>query len=453
MKGLLFTYALTYGGAVASLFNPFVGLLIYICFATIRPESLWFWSVPPGNYSRIVALGLLAGWALHGFGDRNFGRAKPVVYALMAFWVWSAVSAHYSPSPSIGWAFVEAKSKIFLPFLVGATLINSVDRLKQLAWVLVLSQGYVAYDLNRAYYDGFNRLERVGFSGMDNNSFAIGMVAVSGVAFFLGLRETVLWRRLVCFGAAALMVHCCMFAMSRGAMLGLTIMGIVSFYFVAKQPKHWWALAVALILAFRLAGPEVTQRYFTTFVDPEERDASAQSRVDMWKQCIEVTLENPIVGCGPDHWPLMASRFGWVEGKEAHTLWLQTGAEMGFPGIGFLLSFYGLCSLGLWQFWHRVDLYERWDPWIIDVAPMVIASLAGFAVSAQFVSMEGLEPPYYIALLGVGALRLGSQQSAEWEAEMEDEDAEAEDAEQDEAEAAYAEPDDVDAPQSVQTTA
>ena len=28
MKGLLFTFALTYGGAVISLFNPFYGLLI-----------------------------------------------------------------------------------------------------------------------------------------------------------------------------------------------------------------------------------------------------------------------------------------------------------------------------------------------------------------------------------------------------------------------------------------
>ena len=39
MKGLLFTYALTYGGAVVSLFNPFYGLLIYVCFAIMRPET------------------------------------------------------------------------------------------------------------------------------------------------------------------------------------------------------------------------------------------------------------------------------------------------------------------------------------------------------------------------------------------------------------------------------
>src|SRR5207249_1975903 len=68
MKGLIFTYILTYGGAIIAPFRPFAGLLIYICFATIKPEALWYWSVPKGNYSRIIAIALLLGWAAHGFG-------------------------------------------------------------------------------------------------------------------------------------------------------------------------------------------------------------------------------------------------------------------------------------------------------------------------------------------------------------------------------------------------
>ena len=40
MKGLIFTYLLTYGGAAVSLFRPFTGLLIYVCFAIIKPDAL-----------------------------------------------------------------------------------------------------------------------------------------------------------------------------------------------------------------------------------------------------------------------------------------------------------------------------------------------------------------------------------------------------------------------------
>ena len=32
-KGLIFTYVVTYGGALVSLYKPYVGLLIYVCFA------------------------------------------------------------------------------------------------------------------------------------------------------------------------------------------------------------------------------------------------------------------------------------------------------------------------------------------------------------------------------------------------------------------------------------
>jgi hypothetical protein len=60
VKLLLFTYLLAYGGALVSLFNPFVGFLTYVCFAILKPDDLWWWSVPQGNYSRVEAGGCVA---------------------------------------------------------------------------------------------------------------------------------------------------------------------------------------------------------------------------------------------------------------------------------------------------------------------------------------------------------------------------------------------------------
>jgi hypothetical protein len=42
---------------------------------------------------------------------------------------------------------------------------------------------------------------------------------------------------------------------------------------------------------------------------------------------------------------------------------------------------------------------------------MVIASLTGFAVAAQFVSLDRLETPYYIAIIGAALLKLSSTQA------------------------------------------
>jgi O-antigen ligase len=286
------------------------------------------------------------------------------------------------------------------------TLIDSPEKLKQVAWVLLLSLGYVALDLNLSYLDGFNRVYEIGFGGMDNNCVAIAMVTGAGLAFFMGIRETNGWRRWLAFAVAALMAHCVMFSLSRGGMLALVITGGITFLLIPKQPRHYAYFALAVAVALRMAGPTVVDRFQTIFVGEQMRDASAESRLDLWANCWQVMLDNPLLGVGPDHWPLIAARYGWPAGKEAHSLWLQIGAEMGFPGIALLLFFYGSCAWGAWQL---LQLDHNFSSWFAGSARVVIASLAGFSVAACFVSLEGLEFPYYVVLLGAGAMKLHEQ--------------------------------------------
>ncbi|MCC7087150.1 MAG: O-antigen ligase family protein [Pirellulales bacterium] len=402
MKGLLFTYALTYGGALASLVNPFIGLLIYVCFAIIKPESLWHYSVPAGNYSRIVAAALLAGWAFQGFGDWNFGRARVVVWSLLGFMAWYMLSAIFAINQEVAWGDVEAKGKVVLPFLVGITIVRSPAQLKQLAWVIMLSQGFVAYEANMSYLTGgFNWIREIGFGGMDNNCCAIAMVCGTGFAFFLGLAETG-WKRWLAFAAAAFMAHAIMISNSRGGMLALMITGGASFVLIRKQPVHYVYLLLAVIVGVRMAGPSVWERFNTTFAAQEDRDESAQSRIDLWKVCLQITASNPIFGIGPNNTPLVTHEYGFTKGKSPHTLWLQTASDLGLPGIAMLLTFYFSAILGLWRLAKEFDPLA---PELADSCRMVIAALIGFMVAAQFVSLLGLELPFYVALVGAGYLK------------------------------------------------
>ena len=76
------------------------------------------------------------------------------------------------------------------------------------------------------------------------------------------------------------------------------------------------------------------------------------------------------------------------------------------PGLLFLVLFYGLCVIRLIPLARETSSVP--DPWLRYLARAVIASLCGFALAAQFVSLVGLETPYYIALIGAGALKLAS---------------------------------------------
>jgi probable O-glycosylation ligase (exosortase A-associated) len=405
VKGLIFTYLLTYGGAVVSLFNPFVGLLVYVCFAIVKPDAMWFWSVEPGNYSRIVAIGLLVGWAVRGFGNWHFGRARGMIVALIGLMLWSTLAATWALESEIAWNFVESLAKIVLPVVVGITTINSMDKLKQLAWVIVLSQGYVAFEFNLTYYQGYNRLYEEGFAYMDNNCNAIALVTGVGIAFFLGLSARSLWHKALAFLASLLMVNAIFFSYSRGGMLALVITGGFSFFLIPKRLVHYLVFAAAILVGFRLAGHEVIDRFQTVFSDASECDKSASSRLDLWKACLDSTWHEPM-GLGPDQFPLVVDRYGYPRGKEAHSLWLQLGAELGIPGLLFLALYYGLCIYRLWPLTRESHPVN--DPWERHFARMVIASLVGFAVAAQFVSLKLLESPYYVALIGAGVLKLTS---------------------------------------------
>jgi probable O-glycosylation ligase (exosortase A-associated) len=407
MKSMLFVYGLTYGGALASFINPFVGLLVYIWFAVVRPEKMWPWGVPPGNYSRVVGIALLAGWALHGFGRWDLGRARAVITALVGYFLWVILSAVKAPDQPVAWAVVELKSKIIIPILVGITTINSLKQLKIFAWVLLVGQAYPAYELNMTYFGGYNQLREEGFADMDNNSYAIALVTSSGLAFFLFLYSEKWWQKAIAAASAAFMVHAVLFSFSRGGMLGLAILSLAIFVLMSKGWKECLAFLLAAVVGLSLAGSEVRARFVTTFADKENRDASAESRIELWTACWDTMLMYPAFGAGPDHMPLRMEQYGFRRGKEAHTLWLQVGAELGFPGVLMLLSYYGICILRLWPIARGKA--EVADPWLTYLARMVIASLIGFAVSAQFVSLDDLEPPYYIALLGAGVLKLSSQ--------------------------------------------
>jgi probable O-glycosylation ligase (exosortase A-associated) len=406
-KGAILVWVMAYGGAAVALFNPFIGLLIYVAFAIIRPEAIWGFALGIGNnFSLIVALALLAGWLFRGFGDWRFGRAKGVVLALLGFFCWMIVSAVPAPNQTEAWTIVQEQAKIVLPFLVGMTTINSIKQLKYLAWVIVLAHGYVAYELNLAYFQGMNVVHEQGFGGMDNNCVAITMATASGLALFLGLQAPGVWRKLLGLVNAGLMIHVVMLTFSRGGMMALIICGAVSFLLIPKKPIHYAIFLTGILIAFRLAGPQVVERFSTVFAEEGARDWSAQSRLDMWKDCVDIMARNPLVGLGPHHFPSVAPQYGWSAGKEAHTLWLQIGAELGIPGLTFLVAFYVLCLIKLWPFLFRKK--GEIDPWYQDTARMVTASIVAFAVSAQFVSLVGLEIPYYVILLGAGALKLQS---------------------------------------------
>ena len=85
MKGLLFTYLVTFLGVTGCVITPFYGFLAYVALALLRPEFLWSYSINGGRFSLTVAVAMFVSWGLRGFGRWDLGKARPVVLLFTGF--------------------------------------------------------------------------------------------------------------------------------------------------------------------------------------------------------------------------------------------------------------------------------------------------------------------------------------------------------------------------------
>ncbi|MCS7015522.1 MAG: O-antigen ligase family protein [Gemmatales bacterium] len=417
MIGLVASYTACTLAVTLGIVYPYIALLIYVVFAVVKPAEMWFWSLAGTRLSSLVFCGLALGWVLHGFADWRLRYAWMPVLALLWFWGWGWISWCNStdtslppPSTSLYSDYSPHKfesppdqllqlAKVILPCVIGITLLDSEKKVLGLLWAMILAQGYVAWEMNVSYLlEGYNRIRLEGFAGLDNNSVAVSLVTCCLPAFIAAYYCSSLWLRVMLTACGLLIIHAILLTFSRGGMIALLVSVATAFLVMKGDWKKWIVLVLVTIVAIVLCGPEVWERFMTIFVPPQELDPAARSRLELWEDCLDVMLRFPWCGVGPDNWPRIAVDYGWPPGKEAHSLWLQTGAELGIPGLLAIVTYY--IATG-WR------LY-RWAPTASSLQATrdaVIVGLSGFVVAAQFVSLELLETPYYLALCGLGGLR------------------------------------------------
>jgi putative inorganic carbon (hco3(-)) transporter len=409
MKGLILTYLITFAGAIAALRYPLIGLQVYVGLAVLRPQAIFGFAGDLSNLSLLVGVPVLIGWALQGFGSWRLGRGWPVVVFFLLFVAWYLISASQALEPSVSYPFVLELAKLALPFFVGITLMDGEKDWRPMLWTIVLAQGYVGLEQNINYLvKGYNTAGE-GFGGMDNNCFGVSLLTVLGPAMALMISsKTWYWRGLAA-ASAALILHTILLTFSRGAMVGLLAVAFVAFVMMPKRPKYIGALLLTCLIALRFVGPQLADRYGSAFAPAGERDASAESRLDLWISCLQVIEAYPVLGVGPANWRIIANKYGWPEGKSAHSVWMETGAEIGVPGVMFLMMFFGSAVMKLWPVARARQTEE--NRYEVILASGVVLAIVGFAVSGQFVSIPALEVPYYVTMLGVAMLKTTTREA------------------------------------------
>lgn len=401
---------------------PHVGVLLWCWTALVIPSffSYGFAGVIP--YNKIVAIITLLGWLF----SREPKTLPPnaTLFLLALFAIWGTVSAltgiSYTDDALREW---ENFLKILVFAFVVAGLMTSKDRITALLYAAVLSLGFHGVVAGAKFIasGGASHMYGPGSSIIgDNNHFALAMIVLIPITFYLYRQSTHRLLKLALIGTILLALATIMGTSSRGGLLGIVAVGGLAF--MRSPNKFRNALIVTPLVVAALAfAPEQWSNRMDTIAEAGQ-DNSFMGRVIAWKQSTLIALDHPVFGGGfyavQDFaiWMKYAQDFhkldfiptdqpNPVRAFAAHSIYFQTLGDLGFVGLGIFLAI-------LITSWRNASATIRatrdrpeWH-WARDLARALQYSLFAYAISGAALNMAYFDFIYMIFALLVALRRL-----------------------------------------------
>ncbi len=422
MKHLLFLAAITTLSGIGALYHPFWGVLLYYLLAVLRPQYLWNWSLPVDvRWSLIAAAIAVAGTLLALPRVIKTARLNAFIVLTGIFSLLLLLSYLTASESATAGAYGTEYAKILFLALLAAMVIDQLWQVRVLALTVMLTIGYIAYEVNYLYFfDGRLDIYRYGFGGLDNNGAGLLLAMGVPLAYTVGLAAQKRWQRFGCWLLGIFMIHAVMMSYSRGAMVAALAGAAWLLWHHRPRMQALAAAGVVGLIVLTLAGAEIRERFFST--TRFEADRSAQSRLDSWAAGWRIAWDRPIFGQGIRNSRYLSQNFGADSfGRTIHSQYIQVAADSGIPAM---LTFVGLLAVSLASLHrgHRMCRERIDDPtsacppedFDADSADRMrelhltaaislgcAASLVIYAVGALFLSLELFELPWLLMVMAI----------------------------------------------------
>lgn len=415
--GPLIVYAAIVATCLAGIFRPFWGLAGYLFLLYLQPEWIWRYDgLSELKYQKYCAICLLIGTVMQGSkGNRLLGWSAVSMYSMFGFLALAWLSSWNSVSPSYSTFYVDVLWKTVLIAFVIVRLIDSPKKAVHLMWAVILGCGFNSFRLNEDYFTtGVTRFinDSWGLKG-DNNVYTLFVFPVMTSSAVLAFTSKDIKYRAVAGFIALLLVHQLMLLESRGGMLGAVLSGALLFFMIRKTWFTYAALVLGISAVFILAGPQVQKEFFSIFASEEERDASAESRFTLWKAAIEITLDYPLLGVGPNAGQVLIPKYAieysdWAV-KHPHNVFLEISTGCGIPAVMLFFAFF------LIPYWHITffrNKHVNQSEFASSISLSALITVPGFCLSAMFAGGGMIESIYlFVAIWVGGSVALETQQS------------------------------------------
>jgi O-antigen ligase len=271
-------------------------------------------------------------------------------------------------------------------FLFALIVASAIKEKKQVVWLLVM-MGLSVLVVNRAFYSIMSGRDLSHFSYAVRDAGPLGYAGVNGLAafeaivvsFLIGFYSSVKkwWPRIAILFVIGTCIYCLLYAFSRGGYIGLLV-GMVT---VGLFRSRWLIpLAAALVLFWQSLLPQSVQERITMTTDDaaegQQFDSSAQDRLVLWHDALELFKRNPASGTGFDTYGAMGRVGGY---RDTHNYYIKVLAEMGVIGLMLYLALlWKMTTTGLKLLRATVDPFWR------GIAVGFLAMMASIIVSNFF---------------------------------------------------------------------
>lgn len=400
MRDIAVTLAV-FGSLPYILKRPWIGILVWTWLGFMNPHRMAWGFSTTMPFAYIVALTTFASMLMHRVPKRIPWERETVVLAL--FIGWMLITTINAIFPAYAWEQFEKVIKIQVMIFVAMMLITTEYRLKWLVWVIAVSIG--VYGLKGGIFTiahgGVHRVQGPpGTFIAGNNELGLAIAMTVPLLYFLARYATPPSLRPFVYAVTVLNVIAAIGTQSRGAMLGIAIMGFV-FWLKSRQKFMVAILSVfSLLIVTQIMPAEWYERMNT--IKTYDEDASAQGRINAWWTAFHVAKSRLTGGGFETFQPMVFQLYAPNpdDVHDVHSIYFEALGEHGFPGLFLFL----LLAVLTWRSASIIRKTVKGIPeraWWGELATMVQVSLIAYLVAGAFLGMAYFDYYYNLVLIVV----------------------------------------------------
>ncbi len=330
------------GGTCAALFNPIVGITLYLLVYHLNPETQWWGESVRAlglRTSFVVAaatgLGMLVRQPPLEHGARQFQVpfVLALVFGLLALGslVWGVDLT--DRGEYLAEKFIKTLIVIFI--LVRCVRTPLHYHVVILAWLVGIA--YLGYEATGGAGTSQSGRLTAGLGGPDfNDSSGLAAHLVSSLPLIGGLffMSRTWWGRLFALVTGAMAVNTIIATRTRNVLVGLAVMVVSGVLSLPRgyRLKGWAAVLAGTLLSMQLTDPGWWRRMET--ISNWRQDASSTGRVTLWKAAFDMASDYPFgIGLGNFHHTVMQYVPDLDVVRSAHNTIIACLAELGWPGL------------------------------------------------------------------------------------------------------------------------